>query len=158
MLLSFLKFPFPVLRHRIFFRVSARFSFVYARRLVEEGVRQNPAFVQNGENVAKTGQIGDIVPPYIFRNFKNSAEIAGVSGIGVKKWVDGRVDGGLAGKPANPCAQGVSAGRHRVDMGGFGAGCPSNATKSDVFSTLRVRVLKFIVRSHKCVSLDTIPG
>lgn len=63
MLLSFLKFPFPVLRHRIFFRVSARFSFVYARQLVEEGVRQNPAFVQNGENVAKTGQIGDIVPP-----------------------------------------------------------------------------------------------
>ena len=61
MLLSFLKFPFPVLRHRIFFRVSARFSFVYARQLVEEGVRQNPAFVQNGENVAKTGQIGDIV-------------------------------------------------------------------------------------------------
>ena len=63
MLLSFLKFPFPVLRHRIFSRVSARFSFVYARQLVEEGVRQNPAFVQNGENVAKTGQIGDIVPP-----------------------------------------------------------------------------------------------
>ena len=64
MLLSFLKFPFPVLRHRIFFRVSARFSFVYARQLVEEGVRQNPAFVQNGENVAKTGQIGDIVSPF----------------------------------------------------------------------------------------------
>ena len=52
MLLSFLKFPLPVLRHRKFFRVSARFSFVYARQLVEEGVRQNPAFVQNGENVA----------------------------------------------------------------------------------------------------------
>ena len=71
MLLSFLKFPFPVLRHRIFFRVSTQFSFVYARQLVEEGVRQNPAFVQNGENVAKTGQIGDIVPPDIFGNFKN---------------------------------------------------------------------------------------
>jgi len=71
MLLSFLKFPLPVLRHCIFFRVSARFSFVYARRLVEEGVRQNPAFVQNGENVAKTGQIGDIVSSYIFGNFKN---------------------------------------------------------------------------------------
>ena len=64
MLLSFLKFPLPVLRHRIFFHVSARFSFVYARRLVEEGVRQNPAFVQNGENVAKTGKIGGIVSPY----------------------------------------------------------------------------------------------
>ena len=64
MLLSFLKFPFPVLRHRIVFRVSARFSFVYARQLVEEGVRQNPAFMQNGENVAKTGQIGDIVSPF----------------------------------------------------------------------------------------------
>ena len=64
MLLSFLKFPLPVLRHRIFFRVLAQFSFVYARQLVEEGVRQNPAFVQNGENVAKTGQIGDIVPPF----------------------------------------------------------------------------------------------
>jgi hypothetical protein len=63
MLLSFLKFPLPVLRHRIFFHASARFSFVYARQLVEEGVRQNPAFVQNGENVAKTGQIGDIVSP-----------------------------------------------------------------------------------------------
>lgn len=86
------------------------------------------------------------------------AAMAGVSRIGVKNWVDGRVDGGLLGKPASPCAPGVSAGRHRVDMDGFGAGCPSNATKSDVFSTLRVRVLKFIVRSHKCVSLDTIPG
>ena len=84
--------------------------------------------------------------------------MAGVSGIGTKKWVDGRVDGSLLGKPANPCAPGVSAGRHQVDMGGFGAGCPSNATKSDDFSTLVARVLKFIVRSHKCVSLDTIPG
>ena len=158
MLLSFLKFPLPVLRHRIFFRVSARFSFVYARRLVEEGVRQNPAFVQNGENVAKTGQIGDIVPPYIFGNFKNFPAISGTSGIGAKKRVDGRVDGDPLGKPASPCAPGVSAGRHRVDMGGFGAGCPSNATKSDAFSTLVARVLKFIVRSHKCVSLDTIPG
>ena len=64
MLLSFLKFPFPVLRHRIFSRISTRFSFVYARQLVEEGVRQNPVFVQNGENVAKTGQIGDIVSPF----------------------------------------------------------------------------------------------
>ena len=86
------------------------------------------------------------------------AAMAGVSRIGVKNWVDGRVDGDPLGKPASPCAPGVSAGRHRVDMDGFGAGCPSNATKSDVFSTLRVRVLKFIVRSHKCVSLDTIPG
>ena len=84
--------------------------------------------------------------------------MAGVSGIGAKKWVDGRVDGGLSGKPANPCAPGVSAGRHRVDMGGFEAGCPSNATKSDDFSTLVARMLKFIVRSHKCVSLDTILG
>ena len=84
--------------------------------------------------------------------------MAGVSGIDAKKWVDGRVDGGLSGKLANPCAPGVSAGRHRVDMGGFGAGCLSNATKSGVLSTLVVRVLKFIVRSHKCVSLDTIPG
>ena len=74
MLLSFLKFPFPVLRHRIFFRVLVRFSFVYARQLVEEGVRQNPAFVQNGENVAKTGQIGDIVPPFA-RPFCNFLEI-----------------------------------------------------------------------------------
>ena len=30
--------------------------------------------------------------------------MAGVSGIGAKKWVDGRVDGGLLGKPASPCA------------------------------------------------------
>ena len=97
--------------------------------------------------------------PHTFSEIsKIFAEIAGVSGIGVKNWVDGRVDGDPLGKPASPCAPGVSAGRHRVDMGGFGAGCPSNATKSDAFSTLRVRVLKFIVRSHKCVSLDTIPG
>ena len=86
------------------------------------------------------------------------AAMAGVSRIGVKNLVDGRVDGDPLGKPASPCAPGVSAGRHRVDMDGFGAGCPSNATKSDAFSTLRARVLKFIVRSHKCVSLDTIPG
>ena len=84
--------------------------------------------------------------------------MAGVSGIGAKKWVDGRVDGDPLGKPASPCASGVSAGRHWVDMGGFEAGFPSNTTKFDAFSTLRVRVLKFIVRSHKCVSLDTIPG
>ena len=97
--------------------------------------------------------------PHTFSEIsKIFAEIAGVSGIGAKKWVDGKVDGDLLGKPASPCAPGVSAGRHRVDMGGFGAGCPSNATKSDGFSTLGVRVLKFIVRSHKCVSLDTIPG
>ena len=97
--------------------------------------------------------------PHTFSEIsKIFAEIAGVSGIGAKKWVDGRVDGDPLGKPASPCAPGVSAGRHRVDMGGLGAGCPSNATKSDVFSTLVARVLKFIVRSHKCVSLDTIPG
>ena len=97
--------------------------------------------------------------PYTFSEIsKIFAAMAGVSRIGSKKWVDGRVDGAPLGKPASPCAPGVSAGRHRVDMGGFGAGCPSNATKSDGFSTLGVRVLKFIVRSHKCVSLDTIPG
>ena len=44
------------------------------------------------------------------------AAMAGVSRIGVKNWVDGRVDGGLLGKPASPCAPGVSAGRHRVDI------------------------------------------
>ena len=97
--------------------------------------------------------------PHTFSEIsKIFAAMAGVSRIGAKKWVDGKVDGDLLGKPASPCAPGVSAGRHRVDMGGFGAGCPSNATKSDGFSTLGVRVLKFIVRSHKCVSLDTIPG
>ena len=42
--------------------------------------------------------------------------MAGVSEIGVKKWVDGKVDGGPLGKPANPCAPGVSAGRHWVDI------------------------------------------
>ena len=45
-----------------FYAVIANFR--HARWLVEEGVRQNPAFVQNGENVAKTGQIGDIVSPF----------------------------------------------------------------------------------------------
>ena len=140
-----------------FYAVIANFR--HARRLVEEGVRQNPAFVQNGENVAKTGQIGEYRTPHTFSEIsKIFAAMAGVLGIGVKKWVDGRVDGDPLGKPASPCAPGVSAGRHRVDMGGFEAGCPSNATKSDAFSTLGVRVLKFIVRSHKCVSLDTIPG
>ena len=44
------------------------------------------------------------------------AAMAGVSGIGAKKWVDGRVDGDPLGKPASPCAPGVSAGRHRVDI------------------------------------------
>ena len=44
------------------------------------------------------------------------AAISGVSGIVAKKWVDGRVDGGLLGKPASPCAPGVSAGRHWVDI------------------------------------------
>ena len=55
--------------------------------------------------------------PHTFSEIsKNFAEIAGVSGIGVKNWVDGRVDGDPIGKPANPCAPGVSAGRHRVDI------------------------------------------
>ena len=44
------------------------------------------------------------------------AAMAGVSGIVAKKWVDGRVDGDPLGKPASPCAPGVSAGRHRVDI------------------------------------------
>ena len=44
------------------------------------------------------------------------AVMAGVSGIGAKKWVDGRVDGDPLGKPASPCAPGVSAGIHRVDI------------------------------------------
>jgi hypothetical protein len=81
------------------------------------------------------------IPHTFLEISKIFAEIEGVSGIVAKKWVDGRVDGGLLGKPANPCAPVVSAGSHRVDMGGFEAGCPSNATKSDDFSTLRVRVL-----------------
>ena len=42
--------------------------------------------------------------------------MAGVSRIGAKKWVDGRVDGGIGGKPASPCAPGVSAGSHWVDI------------------------------------------
>ena len=42
--------------------------------------------------------------------------MAGVSWIGVKKWVDERVDGGLSGKPASPCAPGVSAGSYWVDI------------------------------------------
>ena len=50
-------------------------------------------------------------------------------GIGVKKWVDGRVDGDPLGKPASPCAPGVSAGRHRVDMGGFEQNGLSKCTK-----------------------------
>ena len=55
--------------------------------------------------------------PHTFSEIsKIFAEIAGVSGIGAKKWVDGKVDGDLLGKPASPCAPGVSAGRHRVDI------------------------------------------
>ncbi len=55
--------------------------------------------------------------PHAFSEIsKTFAAMAGVSGIGTKKWVDGRVDGGPLGKPASPCAPGVSAGRHRVDI------------------------------------------
>ena len=55
--------------------------------------------------------------PHTFSEIsRNFAEIAGVSGSGVKKWVDERVDGGLSGKPASPCAPGVSAGSHWVDI------------------------------------------
>ena len=55
--------------------------------------------------------------PHTFSEIsKIFAEIAGVSGIGAKKWVDGRVDGDPIGKPTSPCAPGVSAGRHRVDI------------------------------------------
>ena len=55
--------------------------------------------------------------PHTFsENSKIFAAMAGVSRIGAKKWVDGRVDGAPLGKPASPCAPGVSAGRHRVDI------------------------------------------
>ena len=55
--------------------------------------------------------------PHTFSEIsKIFAAMAGVSGIGAKKWVDGRVDGDPLGKPASPCAPGVSAGRHRVDI------------------------------------------
>ena len=68
--------------------------------------------------------------PHTFSEIsKIFAEIAGVSGIGAKKWVDGKVDGDLLGKPASPCALGVSAGRHRVDMGGFEQNGSSKCTK-----------------------------
>ena len=59
--------------------------------------------------------------------------MAGVSGIGAKKWVDGRVDGDPLGKPASPCAPGVSAGRHRVDMDGFEQNGSSKCTKKAPF-------------------------
>ena len=59
--------------------------------------------------------------------------MAGASRIGVKKWVDGRVDGDPLGKPASPCAPGVSAGRHRVDMGGFEQNGSSKCTKKAPF-------------------------
>ena len=67
--------------------------------------------------------------------------MAGVSGIGVKKWVDGRVDGDPIGKPASPCAPGVSAGRHRVDMGGFEQNGSSKCTKKAPFGA-------FFKRTH----------
>ena len=55
--------------------------------------------------------------PHTFSEIsKIFAAMAGVSRIGAKKWVDGKVDGDLLGKPASPCAPGVSAGRHRVDI------------------------------------------
>ena len=55
--------------------------------------------------------------PHTFSEIsKIFAAMAGVSRIGAKKWVDGRVDGAPLGKPASPCAPGVSAGRHRVDI------------------------------------------
>ena len=123
-----------------FYAVIANFR--HARRLVEEGVRQNPAFVQNGENVAKTGQIGDISYPHTFSEIsKIFAAMAGVSRIGVKNWVDGRVDGDPLGKPASPCAPGVSAGRHRVDMGGFEQNGSSKCTKKAPFGA-------FFKRTH----------
>ena len=115
-----------------FYAVIANFR--HARRLVEEGVRQNPAFVQNGENVAKAGQIGEYRAPHTFSEIsKIFAAMAGVSRIGVKNWVDGRVDGNPLGKPASPCAPGVSAGRHRVDMGGFEQNGSSKCTKKAPF-------------------------
>ena len=55
-----------------FYAVIANFR--HARRLVEEGVRQNPAFVQNGENVAKTGQIGEYRTPIHFREFQKFSQ------------------------------------------------------------------------------------
>ena len=67
--------------------------------------------------------------------------MAGVSGIGAKKWVDGRVDGDPLGKPASPCAPGVSAGRHRVDMGGFEQNGSSKYTKKAPFGA-------FFKRTH----------
>ena len=80
--------------------------------------------------------------PHTFSEIsKIFAAISGASGIGAKKWVDGRVDGGLLGKPANPCAPGVSAGRHWVDMGGFEQNGSSKCTKKAPFGA-------FFKRTH----------
>ena len=55
--------------------------------------------------------------PHTFSEIsKIFAAMEGASGIGAKNWVDGRVDGDPLGKPASPCAPGVSAGSHRVDI------------------------------------------
>ena len=76
--------------------------------------------------------------PHTFSEIsKIFAAISGASGIDVKKWVDGDP----LGKPASPCAPGVSAGRHRVDMGGFEQNGSSKCTKKAPFGA-------FFKRTH----------
>ena len=80
--------------------------------------------------------------PHTFSEIsKIFAAMAGISRIGAKNWVDGRVDGGPLGKPASPCAPGVSAGRHWVDMGGFEQNGSSKCTKKAPFGA-------FFKRTH----------
>ena len=66
--------------------------------------------------------------------------MAGVSGIVAKKWVDGKVDGDPLGKPASPCAPGVSAGRHRVDIRDFEGVRWAFETKTTDFAAVRRNV------------------
>ena len=80
--------------------------------------------------------------PIHFRKFqKFSQQWQAFRGSARKKWVDGKVDGDPLGKPASPCAPGVSAGRHRVDMGGFEQSGSSKCTKKAPFGA-------FFKRTH----------
>ena len=55
--------------------------------------------------------------PHIFWKVQEKrTEKSGASENDMKKRVDGWVDGGYLGKPAKPCAPGVSPGSHWVDI------------------------------------------
>ena len=133
----------PDYREVLYLTYFEDMSYAQAAEVTGKTVKQITNMVYRGkESLRRLLEREGITNPHTFSEIsKIFAAMAGVSGIGAKKWVDGRVDGDPLGKPASPCAPGVSAGSHRVDMGGFEQNGSSKCTKKAPFGA-------FFKRTH----------